>query len=89
MTPTEILSYQHYNKFYGICKLLKINIKIITGSSKASIKKDTKMTSRIKITFIDWHTCANMIIQFNNLGIAIIDEQHKFGVAQRSNLVKK
>ena len=88
MTPTEILSYQHYNKFYEICKLLKINIKIITGSSKASIKKDIKndlKDGKIDL-LIGTHALIYDGIQFNNLGIAIIDEQHKFGVAQRSKL---
>ena len=88
MTPTEILSYQHYNKFYEICKQLKINIKIISGSSKASIKKNIK--NDLKDGEIDLligtHALIYDGIQFNNLGIAIIDEQHKFGVAQRSKL---
>ena len=42
MTPTEILSYQHYNKFKDICKALNINIKALTGSSKGSYKKQIK-----------------------------------------------
>ena len=42
MAPTEILSHQHYNKFNDICNLLNINIKTITGSSKASYKKQLK-----------------------------------------------
>ncbi len=88
MTPTEILSYQHYNKFYEICKQLKINIQIISGSSKASIKKDIKndlKDGKIDL-LIGTHALIYDGIQFNNLGIAIIDEQHKFGVAQRSKL---
>ena len=88
MTPTEILSYQHYNKFYKVCKQLKINIQIISGSSKASIKKDIKndlKDGKIDL-LIGTHALIYDGIQFNNLGIAIIDEQHKFGVAQRSKL---
>ena len=88
MTPTEILSYQHYNKFNEICKLLNINIKIISGSSKASIKKE--IINDLKDGKIDLiigtHALIYDGVQFNNLGLAIIDEQHKFGVAQRSKL---
>ncbi len=88
MTPTEILSFQHYNKFNEICKLLNINIKIISGSSKASIKKE--IINDLKDGKIDLiigtHALIYDGVQFNNLGLAIIDEQHKFGVAQRSKL---
>tara|TARA_A100000164_G_scaffold377853_1_gene418021 strand:- start:1331 stop:3436 length:2106 start_codon:yes stop_codon:yes gene_type:complete len=88
MTPTEILSYQHYNKFNEICKQLNINIKIISGSSKASVKKEIKndlKDGKIDL-LIGTHALIYDGIQFNNLGLAIIDEQHKFGVAQRSKL---
>jgi len=68
MTPTEILSYQHYNKLYEICKQLKINIKIISGSSKASIKKDIKndlKDGKIDL-LIGTHALIYDGIQFNN-----------------------
>ena len=91
MAPTEILSHQHYNKFVDICNLLKINIKTITGSSKASYKKQLK--NELKEGKIDLLIGTHAIIydgvDFKNLGIAIIDEQHKFGVAQRSKLWHK
>jgi len=91
MTPTEILSYQHYNKFYEICNLLNINIKILTGSSKASNKKDIKESlKRGEIDLlIGTHALIYDSVEFSNLGLAIIDEQHKFGVAQRSKLWHK
>ena len=91
MAPTEILSYQHYNKFIDTCNLLNINIKTITGSSKASYKKQLK--NELKEGKIDLLIGTHAIIydgvDFKNLGIAIIDEQHKFGVAQRSKLWHK
>ena len=91
MAPTEILSHQHYNKFIYICNLLNINIKTITGSSKASYKKQLK--NELKEGKIDLLIGTHAIIydgvDFKNLGIAIIDEQHKFGVAQRSKLWHK
>ena len=91
MTPTEILSHQHYNKFKDICKLLNINIKTLTGSSKAIYKKEVK-ESLIKgeiDLLIGTHALIYDGVDFKNLGIAIIDEQHKFGVAQRSKLWHK
>ena len=91
MTPTEILSHQHYNKFKDICKLLNINVKTLTGSSKARYKKEVK-ESLIKgeiDLLIGTHALIYDGVNFKNLGIAIIDEQHKFGVAQRSKLWHK
>ena len=91
MTPTEILSHQHYNKFIDICKLLNINVKTLTGSSKARYKKEVK-ESLIKgeiDLLIGTHALIYDGVNFKNLGIAIIDEQHKFGVAQRSKLWHK
>ena len=91
MTPTEILSYQHYNKFNDICKLLNINMKVLTGSSKAKYKKELKLSlieGDIDL-LIGTHAIIYDGINFKNLGIAIIDEQHKFGVAQRSKLWHK
>ncbi|MCH1485574.1 MAG: ATP-dependent DNA helicase RecG, partial [Flavobacteriaceae bacterium] len=91
MTPTEILSHQHYNKFKNICKLLNINVKTLTGSSKARYKKEVK-ESLIKgeiDLLIGTHALIYDGVDFKNLGIAIIDEQHKFGVAQRSKLWHK
>ena len=91
MTPTEILSHQHYNKFKDICKLLNINVKTLTGSSKTRYKKEVK-ESLIKgeiDLLIGTHALIYDGVDFKNLGIAIIDEQHKFGVAQRSKLWHK
>ena len=91
MTPTEILSYQHYNKFKDICKALNINIKALTGSSKTSYKKQLKESLRkgeIDL-LIGTHALIYDSVEFENLGLAIIDEQHKFGVAQRSKLWHK
>ncbi len=91
MTPTEILSYQHYNKFNEICKLLNINMKVLTGSSKTKYKKELKLSlieGGIDL-LIGTHAIIYDGIVFKNLGIAIIDEQHKFGVAQRSKLWHK
>ena len=91
MAPTEILSVQHYEGFLLMSKLLNINIVILTGSTKASIKKDIYKSlecGEIDI-IIGTHSLIQDKVKFKNLGLAIIDEQHKFGVAQRSKLWAK
>jgi ATP-dependent DNA helicase RecG len=91
MTPTEILSHQHYKKFIEVCKSLNINLKTLTGSSKAKYKKDVKesLANGSIDLLIGTHALIYDGVNFKNLGIAIIDEQHKFGVAQRSKLWHK
>ena len=91
MAPTEILAIQHYKSIKKSASNLNINISLLTGSTK---KKD-----REKINFelkngninliVGTHTLIESKIIFKNLGLAIIDEQHRFGVAQRSKLWKK
>jgi len=91
MAPTEILSAQHYNNFKDICKLLNISIQILTGSTKPLEKRkiyNELENGKLKI-LIGTHALIQDKVKFKNLGIAIIDEQHKFGVAQRSKLWKK
>ena len=91
MAPTEILSVQHYNNYKHICKSLNINIQILTGSTKTLEKNiiySDLESGKIQL-LIGTHALIEDKVKFNNLGIAIIDEQHKFGVAQRSKLWKK
>ena len=91
MAPTEILSVQHFEGFVEMSKLLNINIVILTGSTKASHKKE--IYESLEIGEIDiivgTHSLIQDKVKFKNLGLAIIDEQHKFGVAQRSKLWAK
>ena len=91
MAPTEILSVQHFEGFVEMSKLLNINIVILTGSTKASRKKE--IYESLEIGEIDiivgTHSLIQDKVKFKNLGLAIIDEQHKFGVAQRSKLWAK
>jgi ATP-dependent DNA helicase RecG len=91
MAPTEILSVQHYNGLVDMCKQLKINIKILTGSSKTSQRKiihEELKNGELHI-LIGTHALLENKVEFKNLGLAIIDEQHRFGVAQRSKLWHK
>ncbi|WOD43787.1 ATP-dependent DNA helicase RecG [Hwangdonia lutea] len=91
MAPTEILSVQHYNGLVEQCKSLNISIKLLTGSTKTSDRKkihDSLENGELQI-LIGTHALLEDKVKFKNLGLAIIDEQHRFGVAQRSKLWKK
>ncbi|MBB3124759.1 ATP-dependent DNA helicase RecG [Mesoflavibacter sabulilitoris] len=91
MAPTEILSVQHYNGLVELCKDLKIRIKLLTGSSKTSERKEIHnlLENGELDLLIGTHALLEDKVKFKNLGLAIIDEQHRFGVKQRSKLWKK
>ncbi|WP_299781462.1 ATP-dependent DNA helicase RecG [uncultured Formosa sp.] len=91
MAPTEILSVQHYNGLSDLCKELNISIKLLTGSTKTSDRKiihEALENGELDI-LIGTHALLEDKVKFKNLGLAIIDEQHRFGVAQRSKLWHK
>ena len=91
MAPTEILSVQHYNGLVDLCNKLNINIKILTGSSKTSERTTIHKALEngdLQI-LVGTHALLEDKVKFKNLGLAIIDEQHRFGVAQRSKLWQK
>jgi len=91
MAPTEILSVQHYNGLFKWCNKLNISIKILTGSSKTSERRiihETLENGKLQI-LIGTHALLEDKVKFKNLGLAIIDEQHRFGVKQRSKLWQK
>jgi len=91
MAPTEILSVQHYNGLHELCKLLNIRISLLTGSTKTSIRKEIhkNLENGDLQILVGTHALLEDKVKFKNLGLAIIDEQHRFGVAQRSKLWKK
>ena len=91
MAPTEILALQHYKLAKKIFKNIDTNIVFLTGKTekkeKNRILKDLEHGKASII--IGTHSLFQKRIKFNNLGYIVIDEQHKFGVNQRSNLAKK
>jgi len=91
MAPTEILSVQHHNGLLQLCNSLKLSIFILTGSTKTSDRR--KIHEKLENGEIDiligTHALLEDKVKFKNLGLAIIDEQHRFGVAQRSKLWHK
>ncbi len=91
MGPTEILAYQHYELARKIFCKHNINIEFLTGKTNPKKKNDIlKGISNGKIDLlIGTHALFQKKINFKNLGYVVIDEQHKFGVKQRSDLAKK
>ena len=91
MAPTEILSVQHYNGLLELCNNLDTSIELLTGSTKTSKRKEVhkKLENGELDILIGTHALLEDKVKFKNLGLAIIDEQHRFGVEQRSKLWHK
>lgn len=91
MAPTEILSVQHYNGFLELSKSLNTSIELLTGSTKTSKRKEIhqKLENGELNILIGTHALLEEKVNFKNLGLAIVDEQHRFGVEQRSKLWHK
>ncbi|MFT5336262.1 MAG: ATP-dependent DNA helicase RecG [Luteibaculaceae bacterium] len=91
MAPTEILANQHLESITELLEKMDIKVALLTGSIK---KRDRTpiheglLSGEINI-LVGTHALLEDVVQFKNLGLAIIDEQHRFGVAQRSKLWKK
>lgn len=91
MAPTEILADQHYEGLKEYADLLGIKIAKLTGSSKAAERREIHQAledGSLQI-LVGTHALIEDKVQFQNLGLAIIDEQHRFGVAQRAKLWSK
>ncbi|MFY0604108.1 MAG: ATP-dependent DNA helicase RecG [Flavobacteriaceae bacterium] len=91
MAPTEILAIQHYNAIEELLKNMNIEVALLTGSTKMKKRRELheKLENGTLKILIGTHALIEDKVQFKNLGIAIIDEQHRFGVAQRSKLWQK
>jgi ATP-dependent DNA helicase RecG len=91
MAPTEILAFQHAEGISDLLKEMDIRVEVITGSTKKSARKpilEGLADGSVDI-LIGTHSLIEPTVVFKNLGFAVIDEQHKFGVAQRSKLWAK
>ena len=91
MAPTEILAEQHFLTFKRILKGLKVNLAVLSSSTKAAAKKKIlKELAEGKIDIlVGTHAVIQDDVKFHNLRLAVIDEQHRFGVKQRSKLKEK
>ncbi len=88
MAPTEILAKQHYSTFVKTLTPFNLNIQFISGSTTAKQKEEVirQMKTGTVDIVIGTHSLIQESIGFHNLGLAIIDEQHRFGVKQRTTL---
>lgn len=91
VAPTEILANQHFNNLQEILGSMEIRIALLTGSVKKSDRKviHEQLENGELHILVGTHAVLEHKVQFRNLGLAIIDEQHRFGVAQRSKLWHK
>lgn len=91
MAPTEILANQHFDTISKLVEPLGINVGLLTGSVKAAQRRKLheKLQSGEMHILIGTHALLEDEVQFKNIGLVVIDEQHRFGVAQRAQLWKK
>ncbi|MDR0412941.1 MAG: ATP-dependent DNA helicase RecG [Dysgonamonadaceae bacterium] len=91
MAPTEILAVQHYETISELLSGLNVEVALLTGSTPKSRRKG--MLPRIKSgeiqLLIGTHALIEDVVEFGNLGLVVVDEQHRFGVVQRAKLWKK
>jgi ATP-dependent DNA helicase RecG len=91
MAPTEILASQHFESISGLLKNMEISTELLIGSTKKAARNqihERLLNGELNL-LIGTHALLEDIVQFKNLGIVIIDEQHRFGVAQRAKMWKK
>lgn len=91
MAPTEILATQHYETIRSMAAQIGVNVRLLTGSIKAKERReiDEMLRDGSLHILIGTHAVIEDRVQFRNLGYVVIDEQHRFGVAQRARLWAK
>ncbi|AFY37911.1 ATP-dependent DNA helicase RecG [[Leptolyngbya] sp. PCC 7376] len=91
MAPTEVLAEQHYRKLVKWFNQLYLPVELLTGSTKAKKRREIHAqlnTGELKV-LVGTHALIEDPVQFQNLGLVVIDEQHRFGVQQRGRLLAK
>ncbi|MEA2043559.1 MAG: ATP-dependent DNA helicase RecG [Bacteroidota bacterium] len=91
LAPTEVLAYQHYKTIKNLLKGFDVTTALLTGSVKQKDRRpmhEDLKSGKLQI-IIGTHALLEDTVVFNNLGLVIIDEQHRFGVAQRAKMWKK
>ena len=91
MAPTEILANQHFETFSELLNPLGLRVELLTGSTKTAKRREIHeglLSGEVNL-LVGTHALLEPKVQFKNLGLAVIDEQHRFGVAQRAKLWKK
>lgn len=91
MAPTEILAEQHYRNLSETLRALGLQATLVRGGEKASVKRaqaERLASGEIQVA-IGTHALIQQDVRFKSLGLAVVDEQHKFGVLQRKTLIDK
>lgn len=88
MAPTEILATQHYESIRGMAAQLGVNVRLLTGSTRKKDREEiaTELAGGSLHILIGTHAVIEDNVRFRDLGLAVIDEQHRFGVVQRARL---
>lgn len=91
MAPTEILADQHFQGLLPFVKKMGLKMALLTGSTKQKARKEIHedLQNGTLHLLVGTHALLEDVVQFQNLGLAIVDEQHRFGVAQRAKLWQK
>ena len=91
MAPTEILAKQHFVTISELLEPMGLKVAILTGSSKTKTRRElhADLQSGVIHILIGTHALIEDVVVFKNLGLVVIDEQHRFGVAQRGKMHKK
>lgn len=91
MAPTEILAKQHFSTVKDLLQRLPVSVELLTGSTRTKERKKilSQLLDGTSQILIGTHAVIEEVVQFKKLGIVIVDEQHKFGVAQRARLWEK
>jgi len=91
MAPTEILARQHLASIKPLCDQIGVNVQLLTGKDKAAERRETleRLKSGETHLILGTHALFQTKVEFHNLGLAVIDEQHRFGVHQRLTLGDK
>ena len=91
MAPTEILAFQHYESVSNMLALLGIKVGLLTGSTRSTQRREllTALKQGELQIIIGTHALIEDVVEFDKLGLVVIDEQHRFGVAQRAKLWSK
>lgn len=91
MAPTEVLAEQHYRKLVGWFNLLHLPVELLTGSTKTAKRREihSQLATGELPLLVGTHALIQDPVNFHRLGLAVIDEQHRFGVQQRARLLGK
>ena len=91
MAPTEVLAQQHFFSLHSLLSPMGITVKLLTGNVKGKERKSVliRLADGTLQIVVGTHALIEDSVQFKNLGLAVIDEQHRFGVGQRARLWKK